>query len=985
MKFQRALLTAPIVILFIFIPQITIAKEAPVSPHPQTAAKYIPPQPNARPALARKQSALGVTARQYYPSFKSNYRNPEQIASAYIALNKADIGISDPNSDLRLMQNQRSLAAWHYRYQQYWQGIPVFGSQVVVNVTNAGEISSVLSDCKSDLSVATRPQITSENALQTAIGDIGASAFRDTAQKELVIYSNDEIAPTLCWKVLVMAEKPLGDWQIFVDAINGNVVYKQNIICFIDGAGFSFDPNPSVSQQNLALADSSDRNYQALTDARHNVVLRDLNPQQNGYYYLSGPYVNTGPTRNRAHHVTPDSFYYNRQDDRFEEVNVYYQIDACARYYQSLGFDNIMTYSISVNVNGTTDDNSWFSPGQLQITYGSGGVDDAEDGDVIIHEYGHATQYNQVPGWGMTHEGGSMGEGFGDYLAVGFFHHISGGWREAQVFDWDANPRDGFWDGRRVDSNKHYPEDMHNEVHDDGEIWSRCLWDIQNAIGADTALQLVLESHFYLTPYANFEDGANAIVQADLNLYSGAHVMAIGQAFVDRGILSELPIQLILQHTNLNDTEDLTGPYNLMVNVTHTNELDSVIAYYRIGDAPEFQAVEMIPDGNPGEMIADIPGAGQPSTVRYYFRAIDGMGLTSILPPDAPANTFSFYAGPDTIAPQITHTPLQDYPDMNWPPILSAQASDNIGVDSVFLEYQINGGVMQTAPMVFSDSLGTWSGAPDGQVVGGDVVQYRIRARDRSSNGNEAYLPSDGYYAFNVLTMITMTYYSDGFAIPDAGHAGILDTITISDRMRIFAIDVFVDIDHPRIGDLYFFFRGPRGRQVTLHNQNGGDGDSIVGWYDDELIPDGPGSMIQYEGDSSQANWLFYIADRVAGETGTLNRWGIRIVGAGSPVAVGENAKLPSEFTLDQNYPNPFNPSTNISFSLSTPSDVRLEIFDLLGRHVTTLLNANLGSGPHTVSWNGCNECGEPASSGIYFARLIADDKSSTVRMSLIR
>ena len=65
------------------------------------------------------------------------------------------------------------------------------------------------------------------------------------------------------------------------------------------------------------------------------------------------------------------------------------------------------------------EDNSFYSPGDRGLHFGDGGVDDAEDADIVLHEYGHSVQDNQVPGWGPggDTEQGAIGEGFGDLLA----------------------------------------------------------------------------------------------------------------------------------------------------------------------------------------------------------------------------------------------------------------------------------------------------------------------------------------------------------------------------------------------------------------------------------------------------------------------------------------------------------------------------------------------------------------------------------------
>jgi Zn-dependent metalloprotease len=975
---------AAILLSAIALPYISVQAKRQPGQESITPGEYNRPTANYGSPLATKTDSDGLVKRVYNPGFVSNFSHPEQIAGDFLTRMGASLGLQ--GDDLTLTSSKRSLAGVHLRYQQVWRGIPVFAHEVLVNVKNDGAISSVVSDFVSIIDLPTIPSLTSEQAISAAENAAGVRQFRGETSSNLVVYADGE-TPSLCWLVTVLAEKPLGDWQVFVNAINGGIEGKKNIMCFIDGHGFAFDPNPVVSESNINLRDSTDRNYEALTNARHNEVLRELNPPSGGFYYMSGPYVTTSATSNRARMADPDSFLYNRQDDKFEEVVVYYHIDSCERYYQSLGFYNIMDFPITIAVNGTTDDNSWYTPSQLRITYGSGGVDDAEDGDVIVHEYGHATQHDQVPNWGQTHEGGSMGEGFGDYLTVSFFHPVFNDWDEAKVFDWDANPRDNFWPGRRVDSNKHYPENMSGEVHADGEIWSRCLWDMQNTMGHDTTLQVLLEAHFALTPQADFGDAANAMVQADLDLYGGSHLMRIGQAFLDRGIFSELPVELNIIHTPLVDIENFSQPFPVTVLLSHTFPIDSVLAYYRLEPDTSFTAVIMVPTSTPNEYTATIPAPGHAAQVNYYFRALDSLGLVSALPSDAPTTTFQFYAGPDTILPVITHMPLIDMPALRWPPTIIAGITDNIGVDSAWVIFQVNAQSPVTVPLARDGNTNTWQGQLTGTVVVGDTVRYRIKARDASSNDNIAYLPpmSQGYNTFVILSLNAYTYVRSGFAINDYPGVARIDTFNIIDDFEIFDADVYVDIDHPSISELYFYVQSPQGTRVILHNRTGGDADSIVGWYDDEIQPDGPGNLGQWVGQQSQGRWAFYISDRVSGNVGTVNGWILRLTVAGGVGVTDRGGALPNAFALENNYPNPFNPSTMIGFNIPLEQHVRLEIFDLLGRVVRTLVDKDLQAGHHQVEWDGRTASGDRTSSGVYFARLISGDNQAVIRMSLIK
>ncbi len=90
-------------------------------------------------------------------------------------------------------------------------------------------------------------------------------------------------------------------------------------------------------------------------------------------------------------------------------------------------------------------------------------------------------------------------------------------------------------------------------------------------------------------------------------------------------------------------------------------------------------------------------------------------------------------------------------------------------------------------------------------------------------------------------------------------------------------------------------------------------------------------------------------------------------------------------YRLSQNYPNPFNPTTNISFEIPKSTNVKLEIFNLLGEKVNTLLDDILISGKHSVVWNGENNAGNLVASGVYFYRIIADDFISVKKMMYLR
>jgi len=94
---------------------------------------------------------------------------------------------------------------------------------------------------------------------------------------------------------------------------------------------------------------------------------------------------------------------------------------------------------------------------------------------------------------------------------------------------------------------------------------------------------------------------------------------------------------------------------------------------------------------------------------------------------------------------------------------------------------------------------------------------------------------------------------------------------------------------------------------------------------------------------------------------------------------------VPMEYTLGQNYPNPFNPSTILSYSLPQAAKVRLDIYNLKGQLVKTLVNTHQEAGQHNAVWNGKDMNNRSVASGVYLYRLSNPNKTITKRMLLVK
>ena len=303
------------------------------------------------------------------------------------------------------------------------------------------------------------------------------------------------------------------------------------------GTARVFFPNPVAQLQDQTLTDQKDEDYAALQPA---YVVRALT-NLDGSGFLSGDWaVVISETGNRAYSTT-NTFLYNRSQDEFEQVMAYYWITEAQKYIQSLGFGSsfraVNREPQRVRINQWGVDNSFATTHKDELRFGKGGVDDAEDAEVILHEYGHAIHFSQNFSF-ASEEAGAISEGFGDYWAVTVTQVISPTPDPACVADWDSTSYRSTSPHclRRVDNDLHYPVDLNGEVHHDGRIWSRALWDIRNAIGNVKADTTILEAQFDF-PGTTMTELATRTVDTAQRLYGTQTANKVRAAFVDRGIL----------------------------------------------------------------------------------------------------------------------------------------------------------------------------------------------------------------------------------------------------------------------------------------------------------------------------------------------------------------------------------------------------------------------------------------------------------------
>jgi hypothetical protein len=310
------------------------------------------------------------------------------------------------------------------------------------------------------------------------------------------------------------------------------------------GTAQVFVPNPVQSLGIESLTDQKDSDAAVPAEAYHTVQLTHLD----GSGFLRGDYANVYSSTGNPAFSPTNTFVYTRHQDEFEQVMAYYWITEAQGYVHFLGFGTslpaINNEPQDVRINQWGLDNSFETDHPKdELRFGKGGVDDAEDAEVILHEYGHALHQSQGFNFGPE-ENGAISEGFADYWAVTVSDIVS---QQLGVLEQEPLPCVADWDSisytsgpvhclRRVDRDLHYPADLNGEVHHDGQIWSRALWDIRQALGHLQTDTIVLEGTNGYTG-TSMPDLATRTVAAAQALYGSGAAAAVQLAFHNRGIL----------------------------------------------------------------------------------------------------------------------------------------------------------------------------------------------------------------------------------------------------------------------------------------------------------------------------------------------------------------------------------------------------------------------------------------------------------------
>mgnify|MGYP005839026459 CR=1 FL=1 len=346
-----------------------------------------------------------------------------------------------------------------------------------------------------------------------------------------------------------------------------------------------FDPDPLTTARKNYGSPYVDNNDQFVQELDDEIVTRttrgDVN---NGLFSLKNPFVEimdfSSPSIAPPTSSGNNKFHYGREQDAFEAVNAFYHITNYKEHINGLGFTQLPGEVIEVDANALNgSDNSFFNTFNKRISLGEGGVDDAEDADVIIHEYFHAMVWKASPDNNPNVERSNLEEGLCDYMAVSYSRQ-RGLFNADRMFSWDGHNE--FWTGRFVSSSKDYKQiSFGTNIYQHTDLIASVLIDLNQQIGRNTTEQLVTEATFGLLPTTRFDQFACLMLRADSILNNGNSKAAIKSSFAKRNVIAcENGISLrenALDHPpiELRGSFDFLGTSNALIRAEGAKTIDA--------------------------------------------------------------------------------------------------------------------------------------------------------------------------------------------------------------------------------------------------------------------------------------------------------------------------------------------------------------------------------------------------------------------------
>ncbi len=473
---------------------------------------------------------LEITGKPEISNFQKTVFNASSLEKSVNEHLLQFVEMQNPDCELRLMTKNESPVGIHLFYQQFYKGLAVYGSYIKVNLNKNGE------------------QLSSFNHLYQSQNWNSIVHTNDASKGEaMFIVSNEKLVAA--YKKTVNGIETISDKNAAILMQQDLKLYYTNDDTLVTTKVFMPDPLTTAQVaygKNGTYMHFNDSDYALLNDQRFPATFPAT--LEGDTFRLKNKYcriVDMQPPQTKdatpinfpSRSVTPD-FSFMRGKNGFKDAMVMFHIYNYQQYLNSIGIHNAVNWQIKIDPFGLEADNSFFLPDiDTAIYFGLGGVPDAEDADVIIHEYTHAIRYSFSPESPVGADRWAVEEGIGDIMAA-LYSRAYSDYQWKNLYNWDGHNQ--FWDGRdgntinvKLGRMKKY-SDKTGDKYFDSEIWTACILDMYDEIGREVITKLMLNTIYSLTPNTTMPETAKLFMQSDSLLFGKSHAWKIGKYFNQR-------------------------------------------------------------------------------------------------------------------------------------------------------------------------------------------------------------------------------------------------------------------------------------------------------------------------------------------------------------------------------------------------------------------------------------------------------------------
>ncbi len=906
-----------------------------------------------------------------------NLMNAPQAGRQFVERNAQMLNVNPDN--LRLLSSEIVSGKAYQKYAQIYNGVEVLNSHVDLRISADGRVFMFGSDYNKGITVDATPSVAKDAAREFAKAGLPYSPSNDNITGGtlyvLPLRYTDHIDYRLVYNFQVRsASEEL--WDTYVDAHSGAIVWRRNLITHLHGGQ---GPNAMANVVNgrvmvtifpktytdNAVAVPAKNAYvwvagKMYTTDDEGRFSADLGTNTTGQLIarLSGPYAiarrddttrtSGGTPANAVQSMTVAAgqqveILWDNSNSISSERNSFYHLNVVRDWARALDpSPNLSNLDAQVPalVEIDSECNAFFDGRgvnffQSSLSCGNTG----EIASVIQHEFGHGIHiWLTTKLTGQPPVDGSIKEAIADMTS----NLLSDDPRIGLGFM--KNGTDGII--RNSNNTLRYPENVVNEIHDDGMILTGAVWDVRKELGIERTARLYMDAMYGAPDGTSLGEAlADYFIEFliadddDGDLSNGTpNSSVIIPAFNAHGIPGSA---IVILHDGMPDQNSVSEPYEITGVARIAGSIDTdllrisqVDVVYSLNDWASSQRMTVNYNEATQSFVGSFPPQKAGSIVRYYIEVMDNFGSSLREPAGAPTSSYLFLVGYESryyhdgestdnwrvITDAATGEWERAVPIGTWNTQLGkegevpyVQPNEDHTPGTGKVRCWVTGNAARGAGLGENDvdDGQTQLRTPDIDVTG--MVQPVLRYYRWYSN-NAGATPGTDYWTVNIS--------SDG-----GSNWEILERTRESDaswKPRVYVLRDIVDLT-PQLNVRFI------------------------------AADDDPGSLVEAAVDD------FEILD--------INQ---ALVGV-------ENEPAAYTLALEQNYPNPFNPSTTIAFSLPASTPVRLVVINSLGQEVATLVDAQLDEGRHAVSFDA-----RDLPSGLYLYELRTNSTRLTRKMMLV-